>query len=61
MVKGASLKDHIERVERNIKTIFLRMMHHRINVLVISIIACIKRLLAVVTEMSIKTRELAGS
>ena len=34
-VKGASLKDHIGRVERSIKTMFSRMIHHRIKVLVI--------------------------
>ena len=34
-VKGASLKHHIGRVERRIKTIFSRMIHHRIKVLVI--------------------------
>ena len=34
-VKDVSLKDHIGRVERHIKTIFSRMIHHRIKVLVI--------------------------
>ena len=34
-VKGVSLKDHIGRVERSIKTIFSRMIQHRIKVLVI--------------------------
>ena len=64
-VKGASLKDHIGRVQRLIKTIFSRIVHHRINVLVIvsklSIIACVRQLLAVVTEMSTKPHRLAGS
>ena len=34
-VEGASLKDHIGKVERRIKTIFSRMIHHSIKVLVI--------------------------
>ena len=34
-VKGTSLKDHIRRVERHIKTIFSRMIHYSIEVLVI--------------------------
>ena len=34
-VKGTSLKDHIRRVERYIKTIFSRMIHYSIEVLVI--------------------------
>ena len=34
-VKGTSLKDHIRRVERHIKTIFSRMIHYSIKVLVI--------------------------
>ena len=34
-VEGASLKDHIGRVERRIMTIFSRMIHHSIKVLVI--------------------------
>ena len=34
-VKGASFKDHIGRVEKSIKGILLRMIHHRIKVLVI--------------------------
>ena len=34
-VKGTSLKDYIGRVEKSIKTIFSRMIHHRIKVLVI--------------------------
>ena len=33
-VKGPSLKDHIRRVERGIKIIFSRMIHHSIKVLV---------------------------
>ena len=33
-IKGASLKDHIERVETYIKTIFSRMIYHSIKVLV---------------------------
>ena len=35
VVKGTSLKDHIRRVERHIKTIFSRMIHYSIEVLVI--------------------------
>ena len=31
----ASLKDHIRRVERHIKTMFSRMIHHSIKALVI--------------------------
>ena len=34
-VKGASLKDHMGRVERHIKMIFSRMIHYIIKVLVI--------------------------
>ena len=34
-VKGMSLKDHIGRAERSIKTIFSRMIHYSIKVLVI--------------------------
>ena len=34
-VKGENLKDHIGRVERHIKTIFSRIIHHSIKVLVI--------------------------
>ena len=34
-VKGASLKDHMGRVDRHIKTTFSRMIHHSIKVLVI--------------------------
>ena len=34
-VEGASLKGHIEQVERRIKTIFSRMIHHGIKVLAI--------------------------
>ena len=34
-VRGMSLKDHIGRVERHIKTIFSRMIHYSIKVLVI--------------------------
>ena len=34
-LKGASLKDHIGRVEKSIKTIFSRMIHHTIKVLAI--------------------------
>ena len=34
-VKGTSLKDHIRRMERHIETIFSRMIHHSIKVLVI--------------------------
>ena len=34
-VKGTSLKDHIRRVERHIKMMFSRMIHHSIKVLVI--------------------------
>ena len=33
--RSTSLKDHIGRVEKSIKTIFSRMIHHRIKVLVI--------------------------
>ena len=35
VVKGASLKDYIGRVERNIKTISSWMIYHSIKVLVI--------------------------
>ena len=35
MVEGATLKDHIGRVEKSIKTIFSRMIHHTIKVLAI--------------------------
>ena len=34
-VRGTSLKDHIGRVERYIKTMISRMIHHSIRVLVI--------------------------
>ena len=34
-VKGATLKDHVGRVERSIKTILSRMIHHGIQLLVI--------------------------
>ena len=34
VVKFASVKDHIGRVEKQIKTIFSRMIHHSIKVLV---------------------------
>ena len=34
-VTGTSLKDHVGRVEKSIKTIFSRMIHHSIKVLVI--------------------------
>ena len=34
-VTGTSLKDHIGRMERRIKTMFSRMIHHSIKVLVI--------------------------
>ena len=65
VVKGTSLKDHMGRVERSIKTIFSRMIHHRIKVLAIiimlSVIACVARLLAIVMETSAKTCGLAGS
>ena len=62
MVEGVSLKDYIGRVERSIKTIFSKMIHHRIKVSVkLSVIACVRRLLAVVTETSAKTCGLAGS
>ena len=39
--------------------IFSRTIHHRIKVL--GVIACVRRLLAVVMETSAKTRGLAGS
>ena len=38
MVEGASLKDHIGRVEKSIKMIFSRMIHHRIEVLIIILV-----------------------
>ena len=34
VVEGPSLKDHLGRVEKSIKTIFSRMIHHSIKVLV---------------------------
>ena len=65
-VEGASLKDyiHVGRVKKSIKTIFSKMMHHTIKVLAIFYFkhyACVRRLLAVITETSAKTRGLAGS
>ena len=35
VVKNASLKDHIGRVERRIKMLFSRMIHHNREVLVL--------------------------
>ena len=63
-IKGTSLKDHIGRVGRHIKTIFSRMIYHSITVLVctkLNINACVSGVLAMVTEISAKVRGLAGS
>ena len=65
-VKGASLKDHIGRVgiQRHIKMILSRIAHHSITVLYCTKLNSnlhVSRVLALVTEMSVKTHGLVGS
>ena len=38
MVRGTSLKDHMERVGKRIEIIFSRMIHHNIKVLLLYLV-----------------------